>query len=894
MNTRTLARTALCLLALVFGGFACAASLSERSPVRPGLWWDASHEGSGFEIHTAPGQLFVIWYTYRPDGSPVWYTAQSPFSAEGRFDAPLLRHQWKNGRYAGATTVGRLALTRTNAESLDARFTIDGAGGGWTISPYLIAGATPEIDHTGAFFDPSASGYGLTLGEQGAWLTAAYYAYDASGEPTWVFGTNAGEGASLQLDRFKGACPSCAAETPRATGSINLALDLRTETALAARFSGGSGVLPDEWRHDASLSMLTTPASRRPADRTLASFDDATTLKSYLREGLLHEAPATTFDFSPPPAALSYSSTNLVEAGVDEADAVKTDGRYVYTFDVDPNGYGRRAAALRVAVIQGDGPQVMATSSTALPNIPGDALTNPQLFLTPERLVAVASTAPRYYFFGPAGILPPRSYENMYVHVEVLDRASDPLTPRPVFRATLDGALLSSRRIGDQLYVVHRFVPYIEATDGGTRAGAIDATPADKLLPQISVDGNAPAPMLGASSVLLPPTASIRPTPELACVTRFNLANPSDHETLAIAGPVSAVYVSNTNLYVATTRYEPLAAPIAGLEHAGYTATDVHQVALDSGHPRFVASGAVEGYVDRDFERAPFRLSERDGRLRIVTAGDFQSGGTNRVTVLERSAIANDVLRTVSSLPNRLRPEPIGRRDELIYGTRFVDDTLYAVTFHKTDPLYVVALDSPADPRIAGEIELPGFSDYLHPLPNGLLLGVGKDSIAAPMSPGGDPIDWYQGVKVTLFDVRQPATPQVLDSRVIGRRGTDTALLRSHHAFSALPLAGGAFRFAIPIRENDGVVSQYPDPWDFFPYLRSGLYAFEVDPTRGAAARLAAFPPLITARASDQALFDDATSQARSVLLPSGAIYVAGGRFYFAPWSDLAHPAGPY
>jgi hypothetical protein len=905
MNMGMFARAVALLLCLAGANAADAANLSERSPLRPGLWWDATHSGSGFEIHTAPGQLFVVWYTYRADGSPVWYTAQGALSAPGKFAAPLLRHRWRDARYGGATTVGRLALSRTNAEEVQARFTVDGAGGGWTLSPYLIAGATPEIDHTGAWFDPAASGFGLTIGEQGAWLTAAYYVYDGAGEPTWAFGTNAGEGTRLTLDRFHGACPACVHSDARSPGSVALALDFRAESALAATFTDPAGVLAPEWRRSgANLTLLTTPSSRRPADRTLARFDDPQLLKSYIRDGLFAATPsASAVDFSAPPPMQSYSATNLVAAGVDEADSVKTDGRYIYTFAAGQSGY--RDATLRVGVIQGNGPQTSVSSSTWLSEIPLDALAEPKLYLTEQRLVALATSAPRYYFL-PRGVLPPASYQDLHTYVEVLDRTTNPLRPRSIFHATIDGTLLSSRRIGDQLYLVHRFVPVVPGFALGARdpaglaanATAIDATPVEKLLPQIAVDDGAPAPMLDSRAVLLPPVASIRPTPELACVTRINLANPSDHETLAIAGPVSAIHVSNTQLYLATTRYEPLVNPIVGLDYAYNVATDIHQIALDSGHPQFVASGMVDGYVDRDLERAPFRLAERDGRLSVVTVGLWEAGGMNRLSVLERSSVAPDVLRTVATLPNRARPEPIGKRDEFLYGTRFVEDKLYAVTFHKIDPLYVIALDPPTDPHITGEVQLPGFSEYLHPLSNGLLLGFGKDSIPGATVPGQAAFDWYQGLKLTLFDVSNEAAPRVLDSRVIGRRGSDSALLRDHHAFAGLPIAGGAYRFAIPMRvhEADGTEPSTLEPWYYYPYQQSGLYAFEVDPTRGAAAHLTPFPPLITQRHSSAGdpYDDDATTQARSVLLPTGAIYVERGRFWFAPWSDLAHPAGPY
>lgn len=897
MGSAALLIAAACALA---ASPAHAAKLSERSPVRPGLWWDAERSGSGFEIHAAPGQLFVVWYTYRGDGAPVWYTAQGPMGTDGRFAAPLLRHRWSEGRYAGSTAVGTLAFQREHSERVVATFQIDGQGGVETITPYPIAGATPEIDHTGAWFDPAAAGFGLTIGEQGPWLTAAYYYYDGAGQPAWSFGTNGGSGSTVRLDRFSGACPHCAYVSPASLGGASLDLSFGADTALNARISGDTSGMPAEWQRNLALAMLTTPASRREADRALASFDDGARLKAYEQEAFaVARYPSTGVDFSAAPPPMPVSTTNLVEAGVDEADGVKTDGQYVYAVERDANG--QSTSRVRVARIEGSGPQL-----SVLPSFWLDRGSNTQnsrlessLYVDERRLVALSTTLPLYYY-SDFGILPPESYQSTSTRIEIFDRRN-PAAPYSIFRAELEGSLVTSRRIGDQIYLVHRWTPQVYGfqygSDAATQAhnrSLIDATPVEAFLPSITVDGHAPVPMLAPQSVFLPPGASIAPSRDLICVTRINLAQPEDRETLAVVGTVETVYVSTTRMYLATTRYQPVL-DASGVNWYGYTTTDIHQLSLDGGHPKLTASGAIEGWIGRSTENAPFRFSERNGKLRVMSSGDWGALGHNRLTVLEPSTIAPGVLRTVATLPNRARPQPIGKPDENLYATRFIDDKLYAVTYYKIDPLYVVSLTPESDPSIAGAVELPGFSEYLHPLPNGLLLGFGKDSV-----PGSSPFmdrrfDWYQGIKLALFDVRNPAAPRTLDEVVIGKRGSDSALLSDHHALSGLQL-GDTFRFAVPLRLHgpNGTEPRYTPPEYYYPYLSSGLYAFDIDTAHPATARIAAYPPLITARASSGGYgYDDAAQDARSVLLPSGAIYVERSRFWFAPWNDLGHPVGP-
>ena len=148
---------------------------------------------------------------------------------------------------------------------------------------------------------------------------------------------------------------------------------------------------------------------------------------------------------------------------------------------------------------------------------------------------------------------------------------------------------------------------------------------------------------------------------------------------------------------------------------------------------------------------------------------------------------------------NAARPQALGKPSELLYSTRFLGDRLYAVTFKKIDPLYVVDLSSSADPKIAGAVELPGFSDYLHPLPDGLLLGFGKDAVPADNFADGQ-FAWYQGLQLTLFDVSNASQPRELQRVAFGKRGSDSPLLRDHHALSILPQADGSISIAFPAR----------------------------------------------------------------------------------------------
>lgn len=902
------------LLILLLAGCATAQAVaplvSERSPIRPGLWWDPARPGSGFDIHVAPGQVFAVWYTYRADGTPVWYTAQGPMDAAGAMTASLLQHRWRDGAYGGNAEVGTLTLRRTSPEALAAQWRLGPEQGEWNLVAQPLPGNLPEIDHSGSWFEPARAGYGLGLNQQGDWLAGALYAYDAQGEPTWLFGTNEGAGQTLTLGRYRGSCPACAWSVSRPDGSLRATLAFGAESALAVDIDDGAGLLAPAWRlRSQALVLATTPASARAADRQLARFADAAAAEAWLREALalgVRALPAWMIDFSPPPVNAAASQTNLVEAGVDESDRIKSDGRTIYTFAADAlRGDPRRI--LRVAAIRADGSGI-----DLLPDVPLADAANPvspalaALYLTPTRLIVLTGSRATGVHFGGWGFVPPEGWGKGLVDVEIFDVAADPGRPRPLWRARFDGHLVSSRRVGDLLYLVQRWTPEVPglrtggmggvaANDVAFNRGVLAGVDPRSLWPGWRVGDAAAQPLVDPAALLLPPQVTRVSTPEFSLVTAIDLARLQRRDSLAVAGAVEAVYASPANLYLATSPYQPRVDYSVGFEWDIGSSIDVHRIPLAGASLAADASGSVEGFLDRNPERAPFRFSEHEGRLRLVTVGDFGARGHNRLSVLEPSSVAPGRLRTLASLPNAARPQPLGKPDEQLYATRFVGDRLYAVTFLGTDPLYVVDLAPAADPRIAGAVELPGYSEYLHPLPDGLLLGFGKDAV-----PAGERGDgrwaWYQGLKLTLFDVGDATRPRVQQEIAIGRRGSESPLLTDHHALAVLAPSGAPPRYAIPVRvhEADDTVPPAPPPHYHYPWSRTGLASFELTGS-GAAARLSSRPLLVVAQRGRDPADAPAVSaaDARSLLLPNGIVYVDAGRFWFASWTAPERPVGP-
>ena len=201
--------------------------------------------------------------------------------------------------------------------------------------------------------------------------------------------------------------------------------------------------------------------------------------------------------------------------------------------------------------------------------------------------------------------------------------------------------------------------------------------------------------------------------------------------------------------------------------------TSVVHVAVEDGDLRVGETGTVPGEPLNQFA-----LDKYEGTLRIATtiprAGDAES--TNQLHVLDSETLVEE--NKVTGMG----------QDQRIYSVRYVGDTAYLVTFRQVDPFYVVDFEEPRDPELLGKLKLPGFSNYLHPVDNQTVLGIGKED---------------RKVKAALFDVSDPTTPEVGDDLKLDKHFS--AIDESHHAFMMDREHGVFFLPA----ENTGLVVDY-------------------------------------------------------------------------------------
>lgn len=627
----------------------------------------------------------------------------------------------------------------------------------------------------------------------------------------------------------------------------------------------------------------------RQAGPQLQAFASTAALESYLSDALAASDRSEQVSAAPGADAggglPAFSQTNIHEAGVDEADRSKSDGRHLFLLHREPGGARGR---LRVLALRDTAPPGM----TEVGRLDFDAAPLPSaMYLLDHRLALLGSDFAVHDgpIVGPGEPRPlpgdwvalawyePWAWVNGRTELTLVD-ATDRRIPAITHRLSIDGHLVSSRRIGSRVHLVTRFTPGAEPP----------------LLPTWSLGGGEPRALVDGPSCYHDPAGAASLTPDLITVTTVNLSGEAPTlSSQCIAGTTEAVYVSLENLYLATTRYgyEP-DTPVddgAGISirwSSPEVSTELHQFALTAAGPRYRGSGSVLGHLGWDQGKKSFRMGEHEGALRIATSlgQDWQGMATTHLSVLR---LGPDGLEVVATLPNPRRPEAIGKPGERLYAARFMGDRAYLVTFLVTDPLYVVDLADPADPFIAGELEISGYSDYLQLLEPGLLLGIGKEA-REDAGPNALPGAWEQGVKLSLFDVSNSAAPVELDTLEIGRRGTDSAVLRDHLALTWLPRPDGSHRIAIPVDLHDEPATMQPKPpWYWHDWTHTGLYLLEISAGR----LLPAGAIVVARRGSDPE--PSALDPDRSLLRGDEVHYLRGGSAWSAQWTAPGLPSGP-
>lgn len=525
-----------------------------------------------------------------------------------------------------------------------------------------------------------------------------------------------------------------------------------------------------------------------------------------------------------------YTGTNLQEAGVDEADILKTDGEHVY-------------------VQSGNDILILKTNPPEETELVGNLrLTgvNAELLLFEDQLVVISqnhafnaddlSEGRCGFYVGDGKPEPAPDFDigDYYcntpdaVRIERWD-VSDVGSPQHIQAIDLEGNFITVRAIDGELYLVHSFSPNIgwnftsqiiqelELNKAlGNRTGEARRSKAETmrqpimaavrqalqerpgaLRPQHRINDRDAGTLGSCEQTFVPEvSASALSGIQLLQLTGLDLRDEdAAPNTVALLSDGWMTYASPSAIYIAQGSHNWAWRS----NTARYETTDIHKFSLGGAQPSYAASGRVNGYV-----RDRFVMSERDEIFRIATTdrtnhwgiGIAIAGGDDVAVsppVASEPATADGsgpgsptgMVETVSSddTPESDTPAPGNVSDgsaprqqannlytlrqdgrnlvlhgslegfgatEQIYGTRYVGDMAYVVTFRQTDPLFSIDLSDQANPTIRGELKIPGFSNFLQSIGDGWLVGIGQEANEQGM---------IEGFQVQLFDVRDPDAP---------------------------------------------------------------------------------------------------------------------------------------
>ena len=417
-------------------------------------------------------------------------------------------------------------------------------------------------------------------------------------------------------------------------------------------------------------------------------------------------------------SAIDHAETNTQTQGVDEGDIIKTDSRYIYF--VGSDGSGNK----KLKII--DTLTMTAVYNSYLYDENGDIIWVSDMYLKDNILVAVCAKknnygyydSVAYGYYGSAG-------STIIVSYDITDRSE----PKLIRREAQDGSYRSSRLIGNTLYTVSQY--YVRAES--------EETIENVCIPKVG------GVEIGCDCIYLPENMG----ESYICLTALDISDKDGKiSAVAVLGSTENYYCSQDTFYILAENYYN-SSEYKTKDSNSYTV--INSFSLDGLDISYKATGEVKGSTSR----SQYSLDEYENNLRIATTYYNYNTQKNESSlyVLDENL---DVIGKLEDIAN----------NEQIKSVRYMGKKAYVVTFRNTDPLFAIDLSDPKNPSVLGELKLPGYSAYLHPIGDNLLLGIGYDGDANNAD--------FNSVKVSLFDISDPVNLKELDNIILDDKNVST------------------------------------------------------------------------------------------------------------------------
>jgi len=508
--------------------------------------------------------------------------------------------------------------------------------------------------------------------------------------------------------------------------------------------------------------------------------------------------------------AEDFSQTNIQVKGVDEADIVKNDGKYIYLIkgktirivEAYPGEWMKE-----VAVIELDDQDFQPS----------------EMYVDDNQLVIIGQVWRQRYYPHPMmrmsepsiGIMademsiwpdPGFNQNRMKVYLYDISNHSKPKRQRSI---EIEGNYSNSRKVGKNVYfVLNQWIPYYNI---------LEDQPADIILPRYkdSAEGNIEKPLVRCMGVQYFPHFRNR---NYLIIAGLNIADlNSDLDRKVLLGSSDNIYASRDNLYVATPHYEEVRVrDEQDIYYESRQTTLIYRFKLSDEEIEYQNQGSVGGNILNQFS-----MDEFDNHFRIATTEEGYRPSTGSYQSNSVYILNNNTMRVTGKITD-IAP------GETIKSVRFMGKKGYVVTFRNVDPLFVIDLADVNNPKILGKLKIPGWSDYLHPYDENHLIGFGRE--VDPMAEEADRLtrDMLLGMKLSIFDVSDVENPIELHKEVIGARGTSSELLNNHKAL-LFDKSKGLLAFPINITEKVGSPEDYYNVQTVF----SGGIVYDVDLRNG-------------------------------------------------------------
>ena len=399
-----------------------------------------------------------------------------------------------------------------------------------------------------------------------------------------------------------------------------------------------------------------------------------------------------------------YSKTNVQVQGIDEADIVKTDGKYIYYSGIDNTIVIVEAneQLKKVAEIKVDEEQEKNYGGTH------------ELYLTENKLIAISQKS--VYVTACYDLIGGNSGKTI-INVYNIEDKSNITKERKI---ELEGNYVSSRLIGKEIYVVtNHYINSEEIQPMYTDTVAGEEAKYVSLQDVYYIEGEESRQYLN--------------------VAGFKVEENEEVNIQSFLGMGQEIYVNENNMYITSTKYE-------SEEVADGTNTAILRVSISSPKTQIYKFTLVNANVAfREYAEVEgriinqFALDETDGYFRIATTSTKDGNPTNNLFVLDARLSKVGEITGIAEGEN-------------IYAVRFIKDKAYMVTYEQVDPLFVIDLSDARNPKILGELKIPGFSNYLHPYDENHLIGIGQET---EVQKNGNVKTI--GLKVSLFDISNSA-----------------------------------------------------------------------------------------------------------------------------------------